>query len=69
MLLSEVKLGKKYVIVAIKTSKNQLNERGIYVGVKIEILAKSGTQILLAVSDTVYLLTAQLLHTVEVIDA
>ena len=69
MLLSEVKLGKKYVIVAIKTSKNQLNERGIYVGGKIEILAKSGTQILLAVSDTVYLLTAQLLHTVEVIDA
>ena len=69
MLLSEVKLGKKYVIVAIKTSKNQLNERGICVGGKIEILAKSGTQILLAVSDTVYLLTAQLLHTVEVIDA
>lgn len=69
MLLSEVKLGKKYVIVAIKTSKNQLNERGIYVGGTIEILAKSGTQILLAVSDTVYLLTAQLLHTVEVIDA
>lgn len=69
MLLSEVKLGKKYVIVAIKTSKNQLNERGFYVGGEIEILAKSGTQILLAVSDTVYLLTAQLLHTVEVIDA
>ena len=69
MLLSEVKLGKKYVIVAIKTSKNQLNERGIYVGGTIEILAKNSTQILLAVSDTVYLLTAQLLHTVEVIDA